>query len=139
LKAILAGMAAIACVCLVSQAASGFVMVPSTAFVTLSSCDSGYLVKDCQNKATITRVKSYSVNLKESLEMDSGDKKQDAKTKEKKPTAKKEKNSKYKLCDKYNDNAKKFNSCKNSIDKKLDKKSKKAKHDTVKNSISNIR
>lgn len=132
-------MAAIVCVCLVSQAASGSVMVPSTSFVVLSGCDSGYLVKDCQSKATITRVKSYSVNLKESLEMDSGDKKPDTKTKEEKPAAKKDKSSKYKLCNKYKDDAKKFNACKNAIDKKLDKKSKKTKHDTVKNSIGNIR
>ncbi|MFY9301652.1 MAG: hypothetical protein WAO91_10750 [Candidatus Nitrosotenuis sp.] len=139
MKSILAGMAAIVSVCLVSQSASGFVMVPSTSFVALSGCDSGYLVKDCKSKATITRVKSYSVNLKESLEIDSGDKKQEAKTKEKKPAAKKDKSSKYKLCNKYKDNAKKFNACKKLIDKKLDKKSKKTKRDTAKNSIGNIR
>lgn len=148
MKTVLASMATIVCVCLVSQAASGFVMMPSTSFVVLSGCDSGYLVKDCQGKSTIARVKSYSVNLKESLEINSGDKKPDTKTKEKKaetktkekkPTVKKDESSKYKLCDKYKDNAKKFNTCKKAIDKKLDKKSEKTKHDTVKNSIGNIR
>jgi hypothetical protein len=125
--------------CLIGQAASGFVMMPNTALVILSGCDSGYLVKDCGNEATITKVKDYSVNLKESIKMDSGDKKQD--TKEKKPVAKKVvKSSKYKSCDKYKDNSKKYSACKKSVDKKLLKQqSQKTKHDTVKNSIGNIR
>ncbi len=133
MKAILASIAVVVCTCLIGQAASGFVMMPNTALVILSGCDSGYLVKDCKSKATITKIKDYSVNLKESLKMDSDDKKD---AKEKKPVTKKvAKSSKYKSCDKYKDNSKKFNACKKSIDKK----SQKTKHDTVKNSIGNIR
>jgi len=138
LKVILTSIAVIVSICLIGQAASGFVMMPNTTLVILSGCDSGYLIKDCGSKATITQTKSYSINLKESLKMDTGDKRED--TKEKKSETKKVvKNSKYKSCNKYKDNSKKYNACKKSIDKKLDKKSQKTKHDTVKNSIGNIR
>lgn len=134
MKTIFASAAVVVCVCLVSQAASGFVMMPNTSLVVLSGCDSGYLVKDCGDKSTITRVKDYSVNLKESIKMDSGDKKAD--TKEKKPVTKKVvKSSKYKSCDKYKNSSKKYSACK----KAIDKKSLKTKHDTVKNSINNVR
>ncbi len=109
-------------------------MMPNTALVILSGCDSGYLIKGCEGKVTITQTKSYSINLQESLEMDSSDKKKD--TKEKKSDTKKVvKKSKYKSCSKYKDNSKKYNACKKSIDKKTQK----PKHDTIKNSIGNIR
>ena len=136
MKTILASAAVIVCICLIGQAASGFVAkTPSTSLVTLAGCDSGYLVKDCENKETIKRTKSYSINLTESLKMDTGDKKKDAKTEKKPDTKKVVKSSKYKTCDKYKDSSKKYNACK----KAIDKKSQKTKHDTVKNSIGNVR
>ena len=124
----LAGIAVIACVCLIGQAASGFVITPNIALAVLSDCDSGRLVDNCGGKVGVARVKGYTINLQESLQMDSGDKKST-------DTKKDAKKSKYKSCNKYKDNAKKFSTCK----KLIDKKSQKTKHDTAKNSIGNVR
>ncbi|HXG14313.1 MAG TPA: hypothetical protein VNK25_04200 [Candidatus Nitrosotenuis sp.] len=149
MKTAFAVLAVFASICLLGQAASGFSpKIPQgSLLVALSGCNTGY---DCESKATIKRTANYVINLKESLNMDSNDKKPSSKkdtdakptkktTKEEKKPVKKEKPSSKKLSD---DLKKKFEQ----IKKKLKKdsttqktKTQKTKHDTVKNSINNIR
>jgi hypothetical protein len=134
--------------CLLGQAAAGFSpkTPQDTLPVVLSGCDATY---DCQSKTTIKRTASYTINLKESLNMDSNDKKPSSKKdtddkstkkqqKEKKPV-KKEKATSKKLND---DLKKKFEQIKKKPKKDSSSqktKPQKTKHDAVKNSISNIR
>ncbi|MEW6044531.1 MAG: hypothetical protein AB1608_09720 [Thermoproteota archaeon] len=139
MKIAFAALAIFVSACLIGQAASGFSAMPqNTPMVVLSGCNTGY---DC-DKSTIKRIESYTINLKESLNMDSNDKKPSDKkdksekksTKDKKKPVKKEKVAPKKLND---DLKKKFDQIKKKP--KKDSSTQKTKHDTVKNSISNIR
>jgi outer membrane biosynthesis protein TonB len=146
LRITLVSIASLVCVCLLSQVASGFEFKAPpqhTSLAVLSGCDSGYLVKDCGNNAKITRTKSYTIELKESLNMDSNDKKpkdtKETKPQAKKPTkdtkkSEKPKKPEPKKLDK--DLKKKFEKIKKTTKKTAMQKT---KHDTVKNSISNVR
>ncbi|HXG74394.1 MAG TPA: hypothetical protein VNK44_06220 [Candidatus Nitrosotenuis sp.] len=145
MKIALAVLAVLASACLLGQAASGFSpkAPQGTLLVVLSECDTGH---DCQSKTTIKRTTSYTINLKESLNMDSNDKKPSdkkdtgaksaKKAKEEKKPVKKEKQSSKKLSD---DLKKKFEQIKKKPKKDSQKTKLQTKHDTVKNSISNIR
>lgn len=147
MKIVFTSLAILTSICLIGQSASGFVWVPNTAFVALSGCDAGYLVKDCDNKGTIHKTKSYTINLQESLNIDNNDKKpsdkkNDKSTKpakklstDKKKPVKKEKTTK-KLGD---DLKKKFDQIKKKSKPVTKSNTQKTKHDTAKNSINNIR
>lgn len=140
MKVILTGLAGLVCVCLISQAASGFepkIPLSNIPLVVLSDCDSGYLVNNCGNsQGTLKQTKGYEIKLKESLTMDSSDKKKDTKTKEKKSDTKKPK---------AKDLKKKFEKVKEKLKAKKKpitsskQSEQKTKHDTAKNSIGNIR
>ncbi|MGQ0772107.1 MAG: hypothetical protein ACT4NT_04985 [Nitrososphaerota archaeon] len=149
MKVILTGIAGLVCICLISQAASGFepqTPLSNTSLIILSDCDSGYLVNHCNNsQGTVKQTKGYAIKLKESLSMDS-DKKKDTKptkTKETKQTKTKEKKSDTKKSN-AKDLKKKFDQVKEKLKAKKkpitsSKQSTQTKHDTAKNSIGNMR
>jgi hypothetical protein len=146
LKVAFAALAIFVSVCLLGQAASGFSITPqSTPMVVLSGCNTTY---ECENKATIKRTANYVIKLKESLNMDSGDKKPSDKkdsdksskksTKDTKKPMKKEKGAPKKLDD---DLKKKFDQIKkkSKTDSLTQKSKTQTKQGTIKNSINNIR
>ncbi|MFN3653895.1 MAG: hypothetical protein ACK4TO_01030 [Candidatus Nitrosotenuis sp.] len=142
MKTTFAVLAVFASICLLGHTASGFSpkTPQSSLLVALSGCSTGY---DCESKTTIKRTTNYVINLKESLNMDSNDKKPsnkkdtDAKptkktTKEEKKAVKKEKPSSKKLSD---DLKKKFEQIKKKLKKdSITQKTKmqKAKQDIAK-------
>lgn len=141
MKIILTGLAGLVCVCLISQVASGFepkIPLSNIPLAVLSDCDSGYLVKNCDNsQGTIKQTKGYAINLKESLTMDSSDKKKDTKTKEKKSDTKKPKDKDLKK--KFEKVKEKLKAKKKPTTSSKQNSTQKTKHDTAKNSIGNMR
>ncbi len=121
-----------------SQPAFAESIIQFVPFVTLADNNAGYLIKNDQ--APITKVKSITIKLFESMTLDSGDKKSDKNTikKDVKKDAKKDtkKDIKKKVTKKVEPKKKTLKEVKKS---KIPKPTQKTKHDTVKNSIGNIR
>jgi outer membrane biosynthesis protein TonB len=137
-------VASLACVFMLGQNAFGFEQKTSFSkfsLVTLAGCTTHYLVENCDtSQNTIKRVKSTTINLTETLSVDTKDKKpKDAKqTKEKKSEKTTEKTKK------SDDKKKKIKELKEKL-KKIKEKSKtntdkqKTNQSTIKNSTSNIK
>ncbi|MGQ0605415.1 MAG: hypothetical protein ACT4OD_00465 [Candidatus Nitrosotenuis sp.] len=122
---IFASILGLACVFLMNQSAFAESIMSFVPLVTLVDDNAGYLINNDQ--ATIKKVKSFSIKLLESMTLDSGDKKSDDKKKDAKKKDTKKKETKKKDVKKKNKEIKK-----STIKSKT-------KHDTVKNSINNVR
>lgn len=137
-------MVSLAYIIMINQNAFG--LEPKVSFskfsslVTLAECNAHYLVENCDStQGTLKRIKSTTINLTETLTVDSNDKKpKDAKIKKEKTKSE----SKSKKTDTKKD--KKFEKIKEKSKKKsktysIPSNKMKTKHDKVENSISNVR
>lgn len=86
MKAILFGIVlGLTCIFLLNQSALGQPITKFVPFVTLAESNSGYIIKSDQ--APITKVKDFTVNLSESIAMDTGEKKPSEKKSDDKKTS----------------------------------------------------
>lgn len=138
---IFASVLGLVVVFLSSQPAFAESIIPFVPFVTLADNNAGYVIKNDQ--APITKVKSITIKLFESMTLDSGDKKSDknmAKKDANKDAKKDVKKDTKKKVTKKVDSKKKVETKKKTLKEvKKSKTALKTKHDTAKNSIGNIR